>query len=297
MNKSRIRKLIPALLLALLVISAGSSAAADTGSQMNVLLRIEGISGNLFYDELTVPYDTELTAANVLSYADDISGQLTVTGEDTGFITDINGEVSGTFGGWDGWLFMVNGESPSVGVDGFVMSECDVLVVYYGDPFGAGMQFPEADLTDLEDGILIFKSSDTTYDNESNPIVTVNPVAGATVTWFSGADTDTFTTDSNGSIVIPESLLTAGTHRIQIAKSGAVSSGSLYLPLVLRFAPDHEITIEAREPESSSEVSSASTDSSPASGDDTGIFTYAVILFVLLAAMLVFRGLKRKMSR
>ncbi len=174
-NGFKMIKIFIACMIGSMLISHAGYVLAGTDTRMTVVLRIEGMSENIFYDELDVPYDGELTAAEVLAFADDMSDQLSVTGEDTGFITDINSEVSGTFGGWDGWLFTVNDTSPSVGIDSYIMEEGDVLLVYDGDPFGVGMQFPAADLSGLEDGRIRFTSSDTTYDTDFNPTVTDNP--------------------------------------------------------------------------------------------------------------------------
>ena len=88
--------------------------------QMTVKLRIEGINENLFYDDVTVSYTSEnLTVQDLIIYADEQNDGLTVVGAEGNapYITSINGDAAGTFKGWDGWLYTVNGEEPPVGVN------------------------------------------------------------------------------------------------------------------------------------------------------------------------------------
>ena len=96
------------------------------------------------------------------------------------------------------------------------------------------MQYPAVDLSEINKCVIKFTSTDTAYDNDWNPIVSVNPVADATVT-FEGR---TYTTDENGAIMVERSILTEGAHGIQIDKKAANG-----LPLVLRFAPDFTVDI------------------------------------------------------
>ena len=204
---------------------------------MTVKLRIEGINENLFYDDVTVPCTSEhLTVQDLIIYADEQNDGLTVVGA-TGaspYITNVNGDVAGTFNGWDGWLYTVNGEEPSVGINGYELTEGDSVILYFGDPYGVGMQYPKVDLSEINKRIIKFTSTDTTYDLDWNPVVVENPVAGATVT-FEG---QTYITDAEGKITIERSLLTEGAHAVQIDKKAEAG-----LPLVLRFAPDFTIDI------------------------------------------------------
>ena len=228
------------VLIATLFLTAQAAVFAAASGQMSVNVRIEGINTCLYYKTVKIPYTDTLTLKDALTYVDNQESGLTISGMDGGYITSINGESAGKFGGWDGWLFMVNGIEPAVGIDAYTLKDGDKVVLYYGDPYGVGMQFPEADISKISDGIIKFTSADTTYDADYNPTVTVNPVKGATVTWYDGNTSYTYTTDNNGEIKIQNDQLTAGSHKIQIDKKDA--SG---LPLVLRFANDFTVEIKS----------------------------------------------------
>lgn len=219
------------------VVSSVSSAyAAD--KTMSITLRIEGIEKNQFYATEDVPYTGSLTVAQALTYIDSKEDSIKITGADTAYITDINGETAGKFGGWDGWLYKVNGTDSAVGIDSMELSDGDSILLYYGDPYGAGMQFPVADTSDLKNGVIKFTSEDTTYDKDGNATVKTNPVVGATVTWMDGDSKTEYVTDKKGVVTIASDLLNEGAHAVQITKTGDAK-----LPLVLRFAPDYTITV------------------------------------------------------
>lgn len=293
------RRLISILTALMLAALTTVGVAAAEPSQATISLRIEGISRNLFYGELVVPYDGELRAVDVLLAADAQSEDLTITGADIGFISDINGDASATFGGWDGWLFKVNGEDPDVGILDYLVKDGDDLLLYYGDPYGAGMQFPEAVLSGFGEGIIRFQSVDTTFDADYNKIVATNPVAGATVIWYTGEETTTYTTDNNGEIVIPSLYRTPGMHKMQISKLGSILSDDQYLPLVLRLTPGFEVEIQA--PASSDESTpvssgSISTDMNPQTAD-SGNPIYFVLIAVITAALMLAYSFNRKTEK
>lgn len=219
-------------------------AIPQDGPKLGITLRIEGIGENLYYAKAQIPYEDTLTVQQALSYIDVQTQDLDIAGLDTGFISCINGEASGTFGGWDGWLYTVNGNEAAVGIGECLLSEGDSILLYYGDPYGVGMQFPQADLSRLGEGILKFTSRDTTFDESFNPVVTVNPVTGAAVSFYYGDTLASYNTDENGEIVIDPAQLTPGAHRVQIEKYAEDAVSGKYLPLVLRLAPDYTVNVE-----------------------------------------------------
>ncbi len=237
--------------------------------EMSVTVRIEGVSENLYYDTLSVPCDMDgLTVQDVLTYIDERNESLTITGADTGYISEVNGDKAGKFGGWDGWLYAVNGVVPSVSISDYVLSENDSIVLYYGDPYGVGMQYPSVDVSKLTNGILTFTSEDTVYDENYNASVVVNPVTDMTVEWFYTPKNSeeilsvTYITDKNGQIEIDKDYLTVGEHTIRVEKYN--ENG---LPLVLRLPQDYVVTVsevkeesieESSQPESIVEESSQS---------------------------------------
>lgn len=243
------------------VIAAGVfsiSAFADNEKQMSVTVRIEGISKNLYYNTVDIPYTGEnLTVQNALMYVDQQSDDITITGVENGWITAVNDEKQASFGGWDGWLYTVNGISPTDTVNDHMLSDGDSVVLYYGDPYGVGMQYPEIDTSKITDGILTFTSKDTSYDADYNPTVVTNPVKDAKVELGTEYGSVSYTTDENGSINIDDKYLTEGNHSISISK---VSENGL--PLVLRFAPDRTVAFPSNPQEPSSESSESSNESS-----------------------------------
>ncbi|MDF2674467.1 MAG: surface/cell-adhesion protein [Clostridiales bacterium] len=49
------------------------------------------------------------------------------------FIASINDIAGGKFGGWDGWMYFVNGVDPGVGMTDLEVKAGDEILVYYGD--------------------------------------------------------------------------------------------------------------------------------------------------------------------
>ncbi len=219
------KKILLCALAVLLVSCFAVAVNADADDPAIVTLRIEGINKNLYNAKVELDDKDEITVADVISKADFYSEGIKVTGLEDSYITDINGESAGAFGGMDGWLYRVNGEYPTVAMNEHIVYDGDVIVVYYGDPFGVGMQFPEMDCTELKNGVLKFTSKDTTYDESFNATVKVNPVADMKVT-FDGKE---YITDAEGVVNIDKSLLTIGSHDVTVSKYA--ENG---LPLVLR---------------------------------------------------------------
>ena len=263
--------LVTALALTLVLTAIPMFASADV---LKVTLRVEGTEGNLFYGEITLDSAEEVTAADIIDKAAEENESLTVEGASVGYITSVNGVAGGVFGGWDGWLYRVNGLEPSVGVNEYAVSDGDSIVLYYGDPFGVGMQYPELDTSDIANGVISVYSSDTVYDENWNATTVNNPVSGAVLT-FDGTE---YTTDEEGKVTVDASLLTAGKHSVQIEKTA--ENGC---PLVLRFAPDAVVEI-ADEPAEPVE---------PKTGDiSVDIFVFAAI--ALIAIFAAYRILRRR---
>ncbi len=226
-----------AVLMALTCLGAVAFAAEDT---ITVSLRVEGITSNLYYGDVKVKADA--TALDVVKEADKLDDSLTVSvvnGFYGPYITAVNGEKEATFKGWDGWLFRVNDIEPEVGVSAYTVSNGDSLVLYYGDPYGVGMQYPHAMISELDDGTLSFASLDTVYDEFWNPTTKEVTVKDCKLIWGLGnGKTTEITPDENGIFHIDAKYRTKGTHSIQIeryAENGC--------PTVLRLAPDDCVKI------------------------------------------------------
>lgn len=178
-------------------------------------LRIEGNSACLYNGKL--PFESGDTLGKAISDFDLKNDTLTFTGVEDDYITAVNNEASGSFGGWDGWQYTVNGVSPESGMSGITLSDGDEVLLYYGDPFGIGMEFPEYAV----DGKTV------TFTSGGKPVV------GMTVT-LTGKEIGVYLTDENGRITAEES----GRLSVEIKKNA--ENG---LTLVLRYPADEKITV------------------------------------------------------
>ena len=296
--KKTLKKLTCAF-IAVLMAALVMGVAAE-GSTIKVSLRIEGISGNIFYDTVETSAE-DASLKSLLALVAESNKKLEIVGLENNYITSIAGETAGKFGGWDGWLYSVNGEIPPVTVEQCTLKEGDVVVLFYGDPYGAGMQFPIVDSSKVNEGVISFKSNDTVYvDNE--PVVSENPIVGASVSFLG----KTYTTDEKGEIHIDKADLKNGEFTLAIEKKNDAG-----MPLVLRLASDFTVKIsgieENAESGSSSENQPASSieddknssssktendDSSksdsvvPKTGENDAIY-YAVVLLAVCSGLFV----------
>lgn len=237
-SKKAIISFIEASILAVSMPMAVFATASPSNETLEINIRIEGIKENICCDTFNVPVtDDVLTAADALSFADASDDSFEITGIDSGYITCINNDVAGSFKGYDGWLYTVNGVEAPVSISEYTLNDGDNILLYYGDPYGVGMQFPKMNYNN-ESGTLTFKSIDTVYDADWNASTVENPVEGLTVTWNNDSDL-CFVTDKNGEIKLPNELLTPGTYYISYEKKA--ENG---IPLVLRSEPELSITAD-----------------------------------------------------
>ena len=206
------KKLLALILSAALFLSLAAvfSACAPKGPTFS--LRIEGNTENIFYGD--VELEEGMTLKDALVAFDEKNDSVTLTGAADDYITAVNGETAATFGGWDGWNYIVNGESPVTAMSGVTLSEGDEVVLYYGDPWGVGMAYPTVE---SKDGTVTFKTVSGSVANMKVKL----------------GDTE-YTTDKNGTIT-------------GIAPGEYTLSVELYaengLNLVYRFAPGYKITV------------------------------------------------------
>ena len=253
------KKFISVVLAALMLVFAFAiSVSAEAG---NVSVRIEGAQKNIFEGEVSLDITDETTVADVLTALVAEDDTIKITGIDTGYITEINGEKADQFSKpddyiYDGWQYAVNGEAPSVGISGMNVAEGDEIVLFYGD---YPSQVPVMDTDKLEQGVLTFESYDYVngyMDDESGEWISEYdwcPVVGATVT----LNTDSYTTDENGAISFDlskyEEFVTVQISRISV--NGA--------PNVCRFGSDFGFDVTSDEP-GSEEVTTEPATTEPA---------------------------------
>ncbi len=197
-------------------------------SNASVSVRIEGAEQTLFNGVVEMALTEETKVSDVLLYLDKQSEDITITGADSGFVSKVNEDAGGKFGGWDGWYYAVNGTVPEVGIGSYNISDGDSIVLYYGD---YPCQYPRISTTQFYKGILKFESYDTTYDENWNPTYAWTPITGATIT----VGDSTYTTDENGKIYADTTKL-FGSTKIQIEKKS--TSGA---PAVCRLANDFSL--------------------------------------------------------
>lgn len=103
---------------------------------IRVELKVDGISENILPEKaITISLEDKekVTALDVIKIALD-QGKISYEVEESSwgpYIKSIDGQVAGSLGGWDGWMYQVNGESPEVGVASYEVKEDDILYVYY----------------------------------------------------------------------------------------------------------------------------------------------------------------------
>ena len=253
------KKIKRAMAIALMILTAVFmfSVAASADGTITAVVRIEGDESNIYYDKVEYEADgKDVTVADILSSIDSVK----ITGAEAGFITDVDGIKGGKYGGYDGWYYLVNGETPMVGVNDFKVNDGDSIVLYYGG-FPCQIPYMVKDRVS-DDYILKFMSKDTEYDKNWNPTVVENPVVGAEVT----IGDKKFTTDDKGEISIgPDGYPIIGIEEsIQIEKKDQTGA-----PAVLRFAPDYKESFTFVGQAVSTEIDNQSdTDSSAQSDTD-----------------------------
>lgn len=236
------KKSLSIILAVIMLLGCTSVMAFAAEDNVTVSLRIEGITECLYYGDVTV--ESGATALDVIKTADANDASLTVVAVDSeygAYIASINGITAGSYTTmmWDGWSFMVDDVAPSVGVSAFVVTDGNEIVMYYGDPWNTGMQYPIINTDNITKGEISFTSMDTTYDENWNTVVAECPVKDYTLIWGYKGETVEITPDENGVCKVPYKYLTIGEHSVQIVKYD-VTTG---LPTVLRYAPDFTVSI------------------------------------------------------
>lgn len=275
--KRNVRKITAAIALAVMSIQSAVAAFAD----VQVDVRIEGVEEKIYQDKVTVEGD-EVTVKDVLEALDKAEEALTITiveGDYGPYLTKINDTEGGGFGGFDGWLYWQNGKEAASGIGDCIVKDGDSILVYYGDPYGVGMQYPKLE---YKDGVITITSDDTTYDENYNPVVTTNPVAGATVKW----DDKEYTSDEEGRVTIDNELLKAGEHTVYIERYSEEG-----LPTVLRTTDKVTIKDEKATDADKAGADESKTDSEKKDKENNGnlstILLAAGVTIIVVAVVVV----------
>lgn len=215
-----------ALLLCLLLATAGMGVLA--ADDITVKLRVEGISENLLYTDAVIAPGTSVYTMllaqlqqNGIAYVDD-----------NGYITSIGGEAAGAFGGWDGWIYYVNGQEAAVGMTDYVLQDGDSVLVCYSDAYGTpATLLPQVTAARNSAGIvtLTFAGTFTRYDENWNATTVTIGIDNADVM----VDGTAYTTNAAGSVILSEADSAKDSVALQIQKADEQGR-----PLAIRFAPD-----------------------------------------------------------
>lgn len=122
------------------------------------------------------------------------------------YVVSINNEEEKTFGGWDGWGYLVNGVSPNIGADSYILKAGDKLQFYYSR-------------------WAAFSSPTAVKVGSQNPLVTVNLV-GDTFTKHAINPENWTSTQSTIKIA---SITQKSAQQVVIQLSGMIPSGEFLL--------------------------------------------------------------------
>ena len=149
------------------------------------------------------------------------------------YVDTIGDLQAGTYGGYDGWLYYVDGISPLVGISEYALAGGEFVQVIYAD-FDVLVPVVAAQ-RDRAGIVTISITADvSTYDENWNVTVTREPVADATVT----VDGETYTTDAEGKVVLSAALSAKETVSVQVGKKNAVG-----LPALLALHPEYKLAL------------------------------------------------------
>jgi len=189
----------------------------------NIHVRVEGSSSNIVDKDISVT--SAVYAMDALKQtldSENISYDIR-SGSWGQYINSIKGEVTGKFGGYDGWIYIVNGVMPSIGAGDYKIKDGDNLVFYYG-MYPPDTLIPQVDLQPAQPkvGDNLTVTATSSYDDWNTGNTVTVKVAGAVVS-FNGK---TYTTDAKGQAVIPSPSL-PGTYQLKVSKDNEGSYPSI----------------------------------------------------------------------
>lgn len=262
------------ILLSLLLIFSFASQvvfAEEAEKTVTVSLRIEGYDKTIYNKTVDVKYTTEnVTLQDALLMIDEQEAELEFKGVSDNYIYDINGEMAGCFGGWDGWLYAVNDKVAVSGISDIVLKDGDKIVFYYAD---YPSQYTLIDTEKIKDGVIRFYSVENEY-SETGEIVREYeaPITDAAVV-FNGTD---YVTDESGEINVGKKL-SNGEYTVSVHKDKETDNGTL--PVIVRIT-DQKLTVGDKV--------------EPANVTLYAIVTVVVVLLIAVGAFLLIKNKKKK---
>lgn len=211
------KKLCSILLLLCLIANLFSGIniyASD--NDKHVSIRVEGINDTIVKTESN--YTTRKSTVYDAVYEALSDKNIPVTVQESQFgkyISAIDNETAGTFGGYDGWLYAVNNVEGSTSIDSCSINDGDDIIVYYGG-YSPQTYIPKVSLSadEIPAGSAFTVSLTATYlDWNTNTNVTVK-ISGASIKLLD----QTCTTDENGKAVITAPTA-EGDYSLEISKN------------------------------------------------------------------------------
>ncbi len=236
------KKYMSLLLTLSLIFSTFTPANVCADGIKQVSIRVEGISNTIINEE---DYSTDKETVYDAVYELLEINSIPIVAMDSQFgkyISALDNEIAGSFGGYDGWMYLVNNESPYDSIDACIISDGDDIVLYYG---GFDTYVPKIELSPeiMEAGdefTVTITSSYDEYDSNWNYIGKKNiDIEGASID-LSG---EIYTTDENGEAVITAPA-TPGNYTLKVGKDRASN-----YPLLVRSTRDFTV----KEPEVTAE--------------------------------------------
>ena len=238
------KKIVALLLVALMLSTAVLAAdpplliAPNPNAGKTVTVRVESPEGNLFYGKVPVEEGNSVLDAAEKAFAQaDIEYTVAVSPYGGSYITKAAGLQEGALGGYEGWLYYVDGVSPAVSMSLSTLQGGEEVVLIYTD-FDVLVPILEA-ARDHKGLVTLTLTADvTTYDENWNATVTRQPVAGAVLT----VEGEAYTTDAQGKAALTEALSAKDAVTVQVEKKNAVG-----LPGLIPFAPDYTVALAGLE--------------------------------------------------
>ena len=112
------KKITAFIVTLMLTVSMMVAFVSADDASIKVKFRIEGVSGNIYYDTFET---TSTTLTDVLKELDAASDDITMTITESqygNYLSSLNGIDEGSHGDMSGWMLMVNKADPDVGMDG-----------------------------------------------------------------------------------------------------------------------------------------------------------------------------------
>ncbi len=219
-----------AVLLCLCLLAMGTLAAPQTtiSAAPSVMLHIVGIDDTVFSQ--TLPLRADETVWTLLLFVLQAEG-IDYVAED-GYVSAIAGEAAGTFGGYDGWVYYINGVEASVGMGDAVLQAGDLITVCYADPFGAPPTlYPTVTATRMDDGLISLHvgATQTSYLADGTMEQTQVDIVDATVT----VEGTAYQTGADGTVQLSAAHSAMARVSVQVDKRGADNK-----PLLVAMPPD-----------------------------------------------------------